>query len=106
MMSDESILELKKRLDDAFVKAAFRGETEEALALLNQGADIHARDDLGLRWAVYEGNLETVKALLAHGADVHAMDNWALNVVASGWAADTKMAEILQKAVVSSSIFK
>jgi hypothetical protein len=44
------------------------GETEETLALLDKGADIHAMNDLGLRWAIYEGNIDTVKALLARGA--------------------------------------
>ncbi|MFL5705332.1 MAG: hypothetical protein ACJ8AG_21225, partial [Ktedonobacteraceae bacterium] len=58
----------QKGLNNAFIRAAFHGETEKALEFLDKGADIHAGDELALRMAIYEGNINTVKELLARGA--------------------------------------
>jgi ankyrin repeat protein len=88
----------QRALNSAFIKASFRGETEKALEYLDNGADIHAMNDLGLRWAIYEGNINTVKTLLDRGANVHEMNDWALRVAAPGFAANTEMAEVLKKA--------
>jgi len=46
--------------------------------LLDAGADVHARDDLGLRLASWNGHAKVVKVLLTVGADVHAYDDEAL----------------------------
>jgi hypothetical protein len=46
--------------------------------LLEEGANVHAEDDLALRWASYYGYLEVVKTLLKAGADVHADNDYAL----------------------------
>jgi ankyrin repeat protein len=48
-------------------------------ALLQDGADIHERDNDGmtaLHWAVVAHHPEAVKALLAAGADVNAVDHF------------------------------
>ena len=52
-------------------------------ALLAQGADVNAKDNLGytaLMYAAENGHTETAQALLAHGTDVNAKDNF-------GWTA-------------------
>ena len=50
--------------------------------LVKQGADIHAGDDVALRWAAEYGHLDVVKFLVKQGADIHAGDDAALR-----WAA-------------------
>jgi len=53
-------------------------ETADAVALVDQGVDLHAKDSDGytpLHDACVEGNAEVVKALLEKGADIHAKDN-------------------------------
>ena len=41
--------------------------------LLDYGADVHADNDLALRWATKDGHLDVVKLLLDSGADIHAI---------------------------------
>ena len=50
--------------------------------LVEEGADIHANDDLALRWAAENGHLDVVKFLVKEGADIHVFDNIVLR-----WAA-------------------
>ena len=53
-------------------------ETANAVGLIGQGADLHAKANYGLtplHWACYNGHAEVAKALLEKGADVHAKDN-------------------------------
>ncbi len=55
--------------------AAGNGKTAEVKALLDQGANVNARDSLGftaLMFAAKSGNTSTVKLLLENGADVNA----------------------------------
>ena len=50
-------------------------DTADAVGLIDQGADVHAKDNYGsmpLHAACMEGHAEVVKALLEKGADVHA----------------------------------
>ena len=47
-------------------------------SLLEQGANIHASDDMALKWASENGYLKTVKLLLEYGADVNSGYNQAL----------------------------
>ena len=49
-------------------------ETADAVGLIDQGADLHAKDNIGytpLHYACRNGHAEVVKALLEKGADVH-----------------------------------
>jgi len=55
------------------------------------GADVHAYDDLALRWASGNGHIEVVKVLLDAGADVHARDDYALR-----WASGNGHVEIVK----------
>ena len=45
--------------------------------LLDEGANIHANDDLALHWASDNGNFEIVKLLLDKGANIHANNDQA-----------------------------
>ena len=65
-------------------------------ASINAGADIHAEDDVVLRWASSRGYFEIVKVLLDAGADVHVMDAWSLH-----WASKEghiKVVKLLEQA--------
>jgi uncharacterized protein len=55
--------------------AAFRGDIAETRRLLEQHADVNARDkdgDTALMFAAFKGHAEIVSLLLRHGANVHA----------------------------------
>ena len=59
--------------------AARRNLPALALSLLNQGADVHAKDNYGwtpLHWAARHNASETAEVLLTQGADVHAKNNY------------------------------
>ena len=52
-----------------------QGQTETVIALIDNGADIEAKDDSGetpLHWAVERGQTETAIALINRGADINA----------------------------------
>jgi hypothetical protein len=60
------------------LSAAAAGDIAQATGLLDQGASIDARDELGrtpLMLAVAQGRLEVVRLLLERGADPNAADN-------------------------------
>jgi ankyrin repeat protein len=46
--------------------------------LIEQGADISAKNNCSLRLSAYLGHLEVVKCLIEHGADIHAENDHAL----------------------------
>jgi len=59
--------------------------------LVEEGADIHANDDLALRWAAENGHLDVVKFLVKEGADIHVFDELALR-----WAAENGHLDIVK----------
>lgn len=82
--------------------AAHRNYTEVVKALLDAGADVHAGDDMALRWAAESGCLEAVKILLDAGADVHAGKDQALCSAAN--RGNTKIIKMLLDAGADTSI--
>lgn len=61
-------------LDDALIKAAQRGDTQEVLAIIND-APVEARTQvlyLALLWAAINNQVATVQTLIGLGADVNA----------------------------------
>jgi hypothetical protein len=53
-------------------------KTADAVGLIDQGADVHAKDNDGwtpLHIACMNGHAEVVKALLEKGAEMHAKSN-------------------------------
>ena len=67
-----------RETDLALISASSRGAVREVERLLEQGADVHARDDTGgttpLIAAAYRNHIETAKILIEAGADVNAKD--------------------------------
>ena len=66
-------------------------DVETIKLLLDNGADVHARDDYALRRASGKGYTEIVKLLLDRGADVDAYDGCALR-----WASEKRHTEIVK----------
>lgn len=63
------------------MRAAFEGDLEMAVALLQEGSHVNARDadgDTALMFAAFNGHFLLVKLLLGHGADVllRARNGW------------------------------
>jgi hypothetical protein len=59
--------------------AAFNGHTETVLALIDHGADIESRSNLGvspLIFAARNGHCETVKLLVVRGADLNSRSKY------------------------------
>lgn len=73
----------QKKLNDALLEAAKKGNTAEVQRLLDSGADVEAREEDGdsaLSNAACCGNTDTVRLLVEKGADVNA-------VYKNGWTA-------------------
>ena len=66
--------ELNKQL----IETSEKGDLTKVKELIENGADVHAKDDRALRWSAECGHLEVVRFLLENGADIHAQDDLAL----------------------------
>lgn len=67
-----------KPINEQLLLAAERGETEQVLDLLKQGAEINAQDEQGrtpIMRATYAQQAETVDALIRAGTDINIRDN-------------------------------
>ena len=65
-------------MNPAFWDACFNGEVAEVQRLLQDGADLNARDSYGrtpLHLAVTRGHVRVSELLISHGADVNATSN-------------------------------
>ena len=65
-----------------FFDACKYGSLDKVISLLDQGADIHANNDLALRLSAQNGHLAVVQFLLEHGANIHADNDLALRLSA------------------------
>lgn len=81
--------------DYALCRASGRGRLPLVMYLVGQRADIHAFDDFGLRWAAGCGYFAVVRFLIQQGANVRAKNDHALC-----WAMEkghTKVAKLLKR---------
>ena len=84
-------------------EAARLGQTETVIALIDEGADILAKDDDGntpLHLATSSGQTETVIALIDRGANVNTRDkdgNTPLHIATSSGQTETAIALIRQR---------
>ena len=79
------IITNKKELNmnDLLIESVKLGLLPAVKRLIEQGANVSARDDLAIKWAAYNGHLETVKYLVSQGANVSARDDLAIKWAAS-----------------------
>jgi ankyrin repeat protein len=84
--------------NDKLLDAADNGLIYLAAYYLDRGVDIHAHNDIALRYAAYNGHTETVKLLLDRKADIHAVDDWALGAAAEHGHTDTVILLLDRKA--------
>lgn len=61
--------------------------------LLEHGANIHASDDRALRWGFKYGHLNMIEGLLQQGADIHCKDNICLQMLQQNF--NEKIANII-----------
>ena len=76
------------RINEAFLIAVWSGNLIQIKDLLDQGADIHYRDDSALISAARNNQLPLVRFLLEHGANLHSQDDEALVVAAMNGHSD------------------
>lgn len=84
----------------ALMDAASRGETDELIALLDEGADVNARDESGLTalmYAIKEGQKDSARALVERGADINAKGKYLgySAIVLAAKRADVEIVEML-----------
>lgn len=84
--SSQSLSEERKMklMNQQLIVAAEKGDTENVLKLLKDGANINAKDGLGrtaVMAATYANKVETVKVLIQNGADINIRDNQLNNVL-------------------------
>lgn len=87
MMPSSGIGEVAARDMDLILSSKV-GSLKEVIRLLNEGADINAKDNNGLTaliWASNNGYVEVVKVLLERGAEINVKDNcgWTALMLAS-----------------------
>ncbi|WP_410542724.1 ankyrin repeat domain-containing protein [Wolbachia endosymbiont of Tetranychus urticae] len=64
-------------IDSKLLNAAERGDIDEVKHLINEGADVNAKDvyeKTPLHWAAEKGHKEIVEILLKKGANVNSVD--------------------------------
>lgn len=67
-------------IDAALLDAAERGDIDEVKHLINEGADVNAKDvyeKTPLHWAAEKGHKEIVEILLKKGADVNGVESFS-----------------------------
>ena len=70
-------MQSREKWDVDLIQAAAADQLEEVKTLLSNGADVNAKDDLGitvLAYAAHTGRVEIVQFLLDHGANPNYRD--------------------------------
>ena len=83
-------------IDDKLIDACTDRDLLAAKECIKQGANIHAWNDLALRWAAEAGHLEVVKYLIKRGANIHARKDQAL--LWAAWRGHLQIVNTLRKA--------
>jgi hypothetical protein len=83
--------ESKGNFNELLIEASYYGSLELVKYALGKGANIHASNDLALRWASQSGHLEVVKYLVERGADIHLFNDEALT-----WASSNGQLEVVK----------
>lgn len=91
---------MNTQLNNSLVKAAKEGRTQDVLALIAEGADVHVWGEEPLCSAAEGGYTETVKVLVAAGADVRANRNYAIL-----WAGRNGYVDTLQALLGAENVF-
>jgi ankyrin repeat protein len=81
----------QEQLDNDLIQAAKHGNLINVKSLIEQGADIHAKNDESLIMSARDGHLEVVKYLVEHGADIHSYKDQALR-----WSAENGRLEVVR----------
>lgn len=81
----------QQRLNNRLYTHATRGRNAEILAVLQEGADLHDKDENALRSAAGAGHRDTVALLLDQGADPSAKHHHALRLAARGGHLDVAL---------------
>ena len=88
---------LEQRLHDA----ASKNDYEAATILLNQGVDVHAKDNYGntpLHWAASNNAAKTAEVLLKGGADANAKNSTGITPLRiAAWKDAAETAEVLRR---------
>ena len=63
MINELNENKMTNQINEKLIEAAKSGDLDQVRALIKEGADIHAWDDVALRWAASNGHLEVVKLL-------------------------------------------
>lgn len=93
--ADVEACDLLEDGETALMLAAWGGQTEIVEFLLQQGADVHARDDHD-RPVCWWASLNVLPLLLAHGADLNAQDeNGETPLIKAAWAGNMEKARWL-----------
>lgn len=75
-LSSRNIIDLDKSL----MLATKNDDIDVVQFLLDNGADVHTRDNKALIHAVSTDNLDLLKCLVKNGADINAQDNLAIKI--------------------------
>jgi ankyrin repeat protein len=73
----------QEQLNEELIKTIQNGDLDKIKNLVEQGADIHVKDDYALRLSAANGHLYIVKYLVEQGADIHADNDCALRYSAN-----------------------
>ncbi len=79
------------------VRVAEKGDRQEALTLIREGADVRVRDNDGttaLHWAAHLGDAELARELIRAGADVRAANDYGATPMSA--AAEIGAADVLE----------